>query len=429
MAVEKDILYPGVYTLPTGGRWECTAQDVHSACVNGNKMLAAGNTAAPLIWEHDWNAVPTPLPKLLSWLGDRVRDWAAGYAKHTFGYASGFRVGIDRGEPVLYSANTIPRAGDRAQFEATRFVSPRVDRDYTDHNGRFWPGTVIGHIASTPTPVQMRQQPVMLSAAGLRPQRCTARVSVFLSLGSSSMADDDKSKDKGGDKDKGGKGGDVWGRIKAAMSNLGIEIPDGCSTPEDYALAIETAAMNKGGDAPPADDLPDLSDDDDMGAATTPALTPAMLSSIPGLTAEQRAALEHGIKASAAQVAAGRSDLTRRLDRVKARAVADGHLTGAEVGEMAAKFAAIPDAVMLSTMAGQPTKSRAVMKLEMLERFYKVGGSKTPAGKKPVHLSTVPVPTPAAGQPTGTSAEGVERARAAARERLANRRQQPAATK
>lgn len=416
--VEKDILYPGRYHLPTGERWDCSHADVYSACANGSMMLKIGNTAPPLIWEHDWNVVPVPIPKLLSWLGNKVRDWAAGYAKHTFGYASGFRVGIEKGEPVLYAAHTIPLAADRDQFERTRFVSPRVDQDYTDHNGRLWRGTVIGHIASTPTPVQMRQRPVMLGS--VKPPPCSSRLTVFLSLGGSDMADD---ADTGKNGDKPG-GGDVWKRIKAALSTAGIQLPDGCNTPEEYALAIESATLNNGSGGNPPDDVTttdDDFDDDAAGGGTSPALSPAMLSSIPGLSDEQRAGLGLVIEAQTTQVAAGRQQLLGRLARIEGAAIAGGHLTVPEANDMRAKFGAVPETVMLSWLAGKPAKSRAICRLEDLERLYR-GGKKKPAT---VNLSrTTPVPTPTAtAVPQGTRPEGVAAAVEATRKRLAKRRE------
>lgn len=408
--IEKDVLYPGVYTLRGGGRFECPAKYIFQAAANGNRMLRAGNTAAPVIWEHDWEVVPQPIPVLLSALADadRTRDWAAGFARHTFGFVKGYRVGTEKGEPVLWAAHHVPDANDAAQFEKTKFVSPRVDVDYTDFNGRYWPGCVVGHVAATPNPVQMKQRPVMLSGAA-RPRPGTSRRTVFLSLGGSDMADDNGSK-KG---DEGGGNARLKSAVQAYMSANGHSFPEGCNTPDEMALVLETLAAQGGGGGG------DLSAEDDLGAdasgaGTDAAVTPAMLSGLPKPIQD----------AARKGIADQKAELTRMLDHVQRVGVPAGSVTAKRCQQMRAAIGGLSDGALLSMVGGKASSSPLLVELRTLARVH---GYKRPAaqlsalggGDPPTDVDEVAIAEPSKG--AGASMAEIDAARQRVKDRHAGK--------
>jgi hypothetical protein len=352
--VTKDILYPGVYHLPNGEKWECSPADVRNAAVQGRRMLAAGNIAPPLIWGHDYLSVPMPVPVLLSMIRDG-REFASSTAKNTFGYATGFDLETVKGDPVLMAKIEIPSDKDAEQFAKTRYVSPRVDRDYTDSNGRSWRGATIGHIASTPLPVQSAQRPVMLSTDWRHPGR--SRSTVFLSLESRSMPAEPKPGDS-----------NAMGRILSALSLMAMSIPESVKTPEDLALALETMAANQtgggfGDPAPTLDEMPTGEGDMPTGDETEdesmrPAMSPAMLSALP--TAAQ---------ASLRQAADSfRASLLARIKRVASVGIPRGVVAGSDIEAMRATVNNADTSLMLSVQQSGSAKSRVLFQLETFER-------------------------------------------------------------
>jgi len=418
--VVKDVLYPGTYYLPDGRVWKCSESDVRNAVVNGNRMLAVGNVAAPVIWEHDIKSNPVPFEALLSALGTKRREWRAGFAKHTFGYARRYWIEHRKGKPVAFAELAVEDDKAARQMANTRFVSPRVNRDYTDFHGRTFPGLSIGHVAATPFPVQDQQLPVMLGGIPAGPGR--SRSSVFLSLDfleGKQMADDT---DKGGKKNDSEAGGDsgAMKRILGALANLGVIVPDGVQLDDlgSLALVLETVAANKGSSTT-SDNDPDLGtiDDGDGDGAGDSAVTPAMLSGLG--TVAQTAVLE--------TVKQGRADLSTRLRTVERKAVETGLLTVPEVKKMYAAFTNMTDAVLLSVMGNGGQKNAAVMRLEMVERHLKVQPSKAKAGKnrEPVNLSgadAIKRPQLGMGEP---DADEIERAKQDAISRNSNAPKKP----
>lgn len=410
MLVTKDILYPGTYHLPDGRDWTCTPGDVRNACVAGNRMSASGNLSAPLIWGHDWAVNPVPLTELLSTLDSR--DYQASVARNCIGFAKKYTVEVHKGEPVLLATIEIPRDSDAKQFERTRYVSPRVNRDFTDTYGRFWPGTSIGHIASTPLPVQQRQQPVMLSTLTRTPN--SSRFTVFLSLDSKVNKMADKADDKKETKSDGDSGSGYMPRLLAALATMGHQMPDSVKTPDDLALALETMAANGmgGGDEPDGDEY-GMGEEDEppQPGETQSAVTPAMLSAMP---MPARKALE-------TSAASGKQDLLSRLSRVEKVGIPRGVVTKSDVDTARATITKADTSKMLSVLGDGSKKSRAVFQLETWEKALGIKPGKKQSA--PVDLSNLqavdPPKVPGNGQP---SAEDIQKAAERARDRVAMKR-------
>ena len=415
MLVTKDILYPGTYHLPDGRDWTCTPGDVRNACVMGNRMQSSGNLSAPLIWGHDWAVDPVPLGELLSTLN--VRDYQASVAKNCIGFAKSYSLEVHKGEPVLLATIEIPREQDAKQFERTRYVSPRVNTDFTDTYGRFWPGTSIGHIASTPLPVQQRQQPVMLST--LTPTRTpnSSRFTVFLSLDSKVKKMADK-EDKKEEKKEGGEGEGAMGcmpRILSALAMMGHQMPDSVKSPDDLALALETMAANGmggSGDEPDGDEYGGDEDETPQPGQTESAVTPAMLSAMP-LPARQ------ALETSANN---GKQDLLSRLARVEKVGIPRGVVTKADVDNARATITKADTSKMLSVLGSGSKKSRAVFQLETWEKALGIKpGKKNNAPVDLSNLQAVDAPKVPGGNKNPTEDE-IKKAAERARERVAVKR-------
>jgi hypothetical protein len=372
MTVHKDLLRPGVYTLPNRVKWTCSPGDVRNACVVGNRMLGhADALAPPLIWEHDWNAEAAPVRVLLSAMaGERRREWAAGYASNVFGHPTRFYLKDEGGRPVLWSENRIkPDAGRR--FEAARFVSPRIDHDYTAGDGTHWPGATVHHIAATPRPVQLGQLPVMLSGLiGAGRSRKSFLINRVY-LGGNPMADE-KDKDGDGGADAGVK------RLLTSLANFGINLPDGVNSVEDLALAIDTLAANNAGGATGGDEDP-LDDLDAAPGDAAPA--GAMMSDV---------AANH------------RKRLVARLKKIEGHAVKRHIQTAPQLRQLEADLTRVPEPALLSDLAGrQPDRNSAVARLVAVENALReaIRPGSTRAHGQAVQLSDLdPKPAPQLGQ-------------------------------
>ncbi len=125
-------------------------------------------------------------------------------AKHTIAHLKGAEV---RGG-VLGVLMDVTDPADLKQLAKTGYVSPYIDWDYTDPRGHLWPGPSILHVAVTPVPIQIEQEPFegtdgafLSSVAQWQKSPKKKRQPVFLSgarlqpisLGSN-MADDKKHK-------------------------------------------------------------------------------------------------------------------------------------------------------------------------------------------------------------------------------------------
>lgn len=276
--IEKDVLYPGRVVVPgPGGRplsYTFTARDAHQIARTGNAQLGDG-WHQPLAWEHQ-DVQPVRLSQAET---DR------NFALNVFGYAKGYRVGPD-GRVRVTLAGDDPK--DLEQFKKLRFVSPEIQWDWRDSDGRVWPGPSITHIAATARPVQRHQNPVGSVRMSLRAtslEQLVSAVRVAPTLHASTppggrlrlslndyeappMADElDFGADTNDDAAEGAAGGgkgSAWERIAAALESRGIhlggvEIKDA----DHLADLIEVACANGEDDAAGDDDLADLDKEPD----------------------------------------------------------------------------------------------------------------------------------------------------------------------
>lgn len=173
--VKKDVLYPGIYTLPDGRTFECKSEDVPYFAKRMNDMLAAG-LHIPVAWAHQSTAVP---------MSDEQWDtYRAEKAKLVVGHAKGAELHPDG---FLENLLEIPDDRDRAQLPKTRYVSPMIQSDFVDPSGRKWDGPSIMHIAVTPRPIQTKQQP-FASGAGAALSFCLSLDGFRSDLGDSPVA-------------------------------------------------------------------------------------------------------------------------------------------------------------------------------------------------------------------------------------------------
>lgn len=379
MIVWKDIFRPGKYLLPDGREVEFTAQHIHTALKNGRRMLA-NRQAVPAIFEHDWSAAPVPL----SAVSGRP-NWPETFAKKTLGHVLQYEIRTDEGLPVLWAKHDVPNESDAKRWRACRFASVRLDWDADDSKGNRYPGVSVQHVAVTPRPIQVEQLPVKLSTKDYGR-------TVYLSMGSRKMAEENSEK-TGGTEDKGGAGSSdsaVFGRVTAALAAMGKSLPDSVTDWNGLATALEVMAANDGGSG--GDPLEE--DEDDLGGTNT-ANPPVMMS------AQQRAA-------EARLVAVERNQLHQRATRATAALVKRGLLSA----ESANKFTRNFTTVSLSfTPAGEVKKNDLIVQLETYEQlaanFRKAGGQ---AGVNLSQTTTVPAPAIGKRDPAAVA----ERAKSAA---------------
>jgi len=260
----KDIAYAGRVVVPTedGGAasYTFTPADLRHIAGTGNAKVRDG-WQIPLCWEHQ-DVTPE---RLRMSRGAKDRDFARG----VFGRIERFDLTPDGRLKALVTGDD-PR--DLDQFRKVRFVSPEIQWDWTDTDGRTWRGPTVTHLAATPRPVQRHQHPV-----GADPDRPHPRLTaagnleslVRMSLGAGPagpggvgrrlrlalehyavpkghpMADDLDTTppeiESAGPAKK-----SAWARIAEALAKCGVKIGDGANikNPEHLADLIEVAAMN-----------------------------------------------------------------------------------------------------------------------------------------------------------------------------------------
>lgn len=416
--VEKDVLRVGTYTLRDGSQHTFTAQDVRSAVANGRKMLRRGEPC-PVIWEHDAEAVPMPIHSLLSALAS-PRDWAADFTRHCFGYAKDFKLKMEKGLPVAYMVNEIPKADDAERWKAARYCSPRIDRNYCDGSGRVYPGASITHLAATAKPVQTNQAPVMLSATPTRKVPYRGTQTIFLSQ--EIPVADTKDDDKGG----AGGGSGCEARVKNALAQLGFTLPDTATNWESIAISLEALAANGAGGGDDLGDEDEFNPDDESGdttagnspgqGTTTAAAPPMMMSGLNG----QLETAAKGI------VAGYRKQLVARVEKLCKGGMACGVIDGPQARELARRAGG---SELSLTQAGDINRTELVAEIETLERCVanalkgrRTGGRRTGGGRQ-IDLSKLGIVT--VPQPNGLSdtanAEAIEAARKAAELRISGR--------
>lgn len=360
MLVEKDILYPGTYLLPDGRRVSYTPADVRNALIQGRRMLA-NRLAVPVIYEHDLDAGPVPLS-----LAATGPDWPASFARKCLGHT----VGYELRNGVLWATADIPNRRDVDRWRACRFASPRIDRGVRDPLGNYYPGAVVSHLAVTPRPVQMGQQPVMLSAAGRRTE------TVFLSM---SFREANVAEEKDGDKGKKDDvGGGEIGRIVAALATMGVNMPDSVTDAGSLAMALEVlAAAGVSANGPADGDLDDL----DNGSATAPASAPVMMS------AQQK-------KANDTIIAGYRKQLVGRVQKIIKHGLRLRLIDGPTGSALTRRATG---ANLSLTAAGDLARNELLIEVDTLERAIR-NAARSAGGPEPEMLSTTEtVPTPTLG--------------------------------
>lgn len=274
--IEKDILYPGRVVVPgADGRnlaYEFTPSDLRAICRTGNEKIN-DSWNVPLVWEHQDIGPDKKAVRLSRAARDRE------YAKSVFGIVSGFSIRNGTLKAILEGDD--PR--DLDQFRKVKFVSPEIQWDWTDTDGRTWHGPTVTHLAATPRPVQRHQHAIgtnpdlphprlsqASSLAGLVRMSLTSGVCVGAKLrlsldhytrppaGSKAMADENKVPGMPEEKTS------AWERIATALALAGIKIGDGknIKDPEHLADLIEVAAMNSEQGQDLDDEMPEETDEE-----------------------------------------------------------------------------------------------------------------------------------------------------------------------
>lgn len=389
--IEKDVLYPGRVVVPgPDGRplaYTFTSDDAHRLATTGNAQLGDG-WHTPLAWEHQ-NVEPVRLSQT-----EKDRE----FARSVFGFAKGYRVDPADGRVKVKLAGDDP--ADLEQFRKLRFVSPEIQWDWRDSDGRVWRGPSITHIAATARPVQRHQNPVgavrmSLRATSLEQLVRAVRVAptigaltpphgrLRLSLGNYEappMADElDFGAGNSGTGDSGK--GSAWERIAAALAGAGVQIGDGKNVkdPEHLADLIEVACMNSDQGMPEEDDLSDLDEEPDPNAAAGDMSQPPA-----GATATPMPPLQMSLTKQQEQAAGfARKNLGSRIDALEA----SRRVTPAIADELRA---ALPK-LRLSFAANADLKPNALtVRLEAYERLPANSGwspTDRKAGRAGVRLS------------------------------------------
>lgn len=265
--IEKDVLYPRrVVVAGAGGKpvaYSFTHHDLNAINRTGNSKIGDGWNI-PVVWEHQ-NEKPDRRKLLKLSQSERDREFARG----VFGAATRFVLRDGHLRAILAGDDD----EDLKQFQKVKYVSPEIEWDWRDPEGKVWRGPTITHIAATPRPVQRFQSPVQLSqkpaslqqfadlgrfileaAKGRNVGETIHPFVIRLSLNDYAegpMADDEPDVGGGGN---GGKKGNWCSRIVAALAGVGIKLPD-CNEqkdPEHFADLVETACLNA--DQGPSDD-------------------------------------------------------------------------------------------------------------------------------------------------------------------------------
>lgn len=257
--IEKDVLYPGrvVVPGPSGKPLAYTFTDRDLAQMNrtGNAKIA-DKWNVPLVFEHQ-NEKPDRRKMLQLSRTERDREFARG----VFGCTKGYRLDGGRLKAILAGDDD----EDLKKFAKIKFVSPEIEWDWRDSDGKVWSGPTITHIAATPRPVQRHQNAVQLSLPAGKPRLFDALgdfieefaggsnvggtihpfvIRLSLADWEKNMADDEETPGAGGGD---GKKENWCARIVKALAGAGIKLPDcqdSAKDPEHFADLVETACLN-----------------------------------------------------------------------------------------------------------------------------------------------------------------------------------------
>jgi hypothetical protein len=378
--VEKDVVYPGRVVVP-GPRgpivYDITRTDAARMAATGSAQLRAG-WHTPVAWEHqDVEPSRGLLDRLRLSHGEKDYHFARG----CFGHAAAYRVSPD-GRVLVTLKGDDP--DDYEQLKKVKFVSPEIQWDWMDSDGRVWPGPTITHVAATARPVQRHQQPVgvRLSLRAGNPTRIVSfekfvkAVRVAPMLGSTTrphgklrlsltdyeatpMADELNFGEAGDDATGGGKGS-AWERIVAALEGRGIHLGGVDIKDADHlADLIEVACAN-------GDDTADLDDEGDLGAE--PEEEPGQPGGDldmppPGAAAAPPPPLQMSLRRQQAQAEGfARKNLIARIDEL----ARTRRITPAIADELRGQ---VPALRMSFTAAGDPKPSTLTAQLDAYERL------------------------------------------------------------
>lgn len=223
MIFEKDILYPGAVQPPGfTDPFAISPEMVNGLQARMSEMLAAG-LHIPLAWEHQDLAKPMTKAQLA--------EHKAELAKLTLGHTRAAALADGK----IIATVDVAVDADAERLKAVKFVSPEIMWDFTDGDGKLWPGPSITHLAVTPRPVQHQQGP-------FKP--------VALSLLRLAENDYQPAESKEGEAAAGG-----TGKLKELLSELAaIGLPLGDDTTLDnlierLCVAVKTKAAAEGNGA------------------------------------------------------------------------------------------------------------------------------------------------------------------------------------
>lgn len=387
----KDCAYPGRVVVPGDrGRvvYDFTARDMALLERSGNAKVNDGWNV-PLAWEHQ-DVEPTRAR--LSQNPDR--DFALG----VFGRIKRFARTPD-GRLKALLAGTDPR--DLDQLQKVGFVSPEIQWDWTDTDGRTWPGPSVTHLAATARPVQRHQHPVgtdpdlphprlaagslerlvrMSLTAGAPAARNAPRVGARLRLsldhyasppaGVRPMAD---STIPGLPTDK----KNPWMRVAEALATIGVKIGDGSNIkdPDHLADLCEVACMNSQAAQPELEDeLPP--EDEEEGAP------PGDMDAPPEGASEPPPPIQMSQQAQAANqklVGMHRGELLRRAQAL----ATSGRVSPALANDLTARVKKVKLSLTANADLAPTDVGAEIAAYERLDK-----GSATPLGRRPVDPAT-----------------------------------------
>lgn len=387
-SVWKDIAYPGRVVVPHPQKpnalieYDFKSSDMAALEKSGNAKIREG-WHIPLCWEHQ---DVYPERDRLSH-GERERDFALG----VFGSIERFSRTPD-GRLKALIAGTDP--SDFEQLRKVKFVSPQIDWNWRDTDGRVWSGPTVTHLAATARPVQRHQHPIGANpdSPPLRQNHLKIKADslpqfISLSLGSgprvghtirlswSNWFPGEKQME-GDDLSTGGNSKQTpWERIAASLLKCNVKIGDGKNVKDADHLAdlIDVACMNS--EPEPLDDLPPEEEDEggapegDMEGppegATEPPPPPVQMS----IEAQRQIAAR-----DEAIIDNHRRNLRRRVKGLEKRFAPT--IVNAVAGEvMRARLS------LNANLGLEPHP--VVTKIETLELAAKNGGQWSPNGSKP----------------------------------------------
>jgi hypothetical protein len=262
--VKKDVLWTGRWRYPDEELRLGTA-DLRQVVANGNAMIRNG-LAVKWCWDHQPGVIPMPASAWSKKLADPAK--AAEFSKSIIADAVGFELGSNSaGKPVVHALFDPDRLqpNELRQIQKAGTVSCRLDHNFKEPRagGLKFPGWSISHIAVTPKPVELRQEPFILMSRADWPSDRT----VFMGEGAPMAAEKDETPTKDAPpKDAapaeepkeeptlGGAGAD-FKELLANLSALGFVAPESVTNIKTLNVALAAIAANGG--------LDDMAGDDD----------------------------------------------------------------------------------------------------------------------------------------------------------------------